>query len=214
MRGWSAVAAAIYTGFTIFGSPCVYRGMHVIAPPRTGCPYLDQLMKTLWIRFAMFAMVLWSGGVSAAEEWPGLPFAEVRAYAWPVDKTKGGGRVIMPGMKLREDVINKDGAVLSPDQIKRLQAAVTGDHAEHGLMRCYSPHNAFIFYDTGKRPVAFVEICFDCVGSATEPPTAAKWKDFSALAKIFVELKLPMGSWPDLEKFNSFFKSMKRNTVR
>lgn len=161
-----------------------------------------------WMRFAVLAVVLLSRAVFAADAWPALPYAEVRAYAWRVDPGKGG-RVILLGMKVREDVINEEGAVLSRDQVKRLQAAVTGDHPEHGLLRCYTPRNAFVFYDTGKKPVAYVEICFDCVGSAMEPKTSAKWKDFPALAKIFVELKLPIGKSGDLEKFNTFFESTK-----
>ena len=168
-------------------------------------------MKTLWIRFVLLGIVLLSRAVIAAEGWPALPYTEVRAYAWRVDPGNGGS-VILPGMKVRKDVINKDGAALSPDQTKRLQAAVTGDHPEHGLLRCYTPRNAFVFYDSGKRPVAYVEICFDCVGSRTEPETPAKWKDFPALAKIFVELKLPIGKSGDLEKFKNFFDSVKKSS--
>jgi hypothetical protein len=185
--------------------------MDVITVPRTEGRKPDPLMKTRWIRFVLLGIVLWSRAVIAAEVWPALPYTEVRAYAWRVDPAKEG-RVILPGIKVREDVINKDGAVLSPDQIKRLQAAVTGDHPEHGLLRCYTPRNAFVFYDSGKRPVAYVEICFDCVGSRTEPETPAKWKDFPALAKIFVELKLPIGKSGDLEKFKNFFDSVKKSS--
>ena len=167
-------------------------------------------MKTPWMKFAIFAILLLTRAVSAAENWPALPFAEVRAYAWPDDPDKNGKNVILAGMNLRKDVINPDGAILSPDQIKRLQAAITGVHPEHGLMRCYSPHNAFVFYDAEKKPVAFVEICFDCLNARTEPDTAAKWKDFPALAAIFGELKLPMGSWSDPAKFKKHFESIKR----
>ena len=71
-------------------------------------------MKTPWMKFAIFAILLLTRAVSAAENWPALPFAEVRAYAWPDDPDKKGKNVILAGMKLRKDVINPDGAILSP----------------------------------------------------------------------------------------------------
>jgi hypothetical protein len=184
--------------------------MDVIPAPRTECRKSDQPMKTSWIRFAVLAIVLLSRAIFAAEEWPGVPFVEVRAYAWPLENEKGDRKVILAGMRLREDVINPEGAVLSADQVKRLQAAVTGEHAEHALIRCYDPHNAFVFYDADKKPVAFVEVCFRCVGAAAVPPGTARWKDFPALAKIFAELKLPIGGGQTLENFNKFFDSVKK----
>ncbi|WP_265594494.1 hypothetical protein [Haloferula sp. BvORR071] len=185
--------------------------MNDITSPRTASACPDRSTKFSWIRFIVLALLLLSRGAFAAEEWTGLPFAEVRAYAWPADTN--GRQVILPGIKLREDVLNKEGALLNDDQIKRLQAAVTGKHTQHALMRCYSPHNAFVFYDSAKKPVAFVEICFDCLGTATQPKSSAEWKDFPGLAKIFFELKLPVGHWPSLEKFNQFFESAKREKV-
>lgn len=210
MFGRGFFVGVIYAGFTIFGPSRVYRGMDVIVMPRNECRNPVKVMRTHWSRvFFLWIIMLLSQSVFATEAWPALPFVEARAYAWPVEGTKGG-LVILPGIKLREDVINKEGAVLNPDQVKRLQAALSGKHAKHALIRCYSPHNAVVFYDSGKRPVAFVEICFDCLGAGTMPKAPAEWKDFPALAKIFAELKLPIGRSGDLENFNKFFDSARR----
>jgi len=135
-------------------------------------------------------------GYLKSYDWPRVKYSEVRAYAWPVLPDQGGmgGHVILENLTLKPGVINPDGTLLSPAQVKSLLAAVA---REHGIMTttlmCYEPHNAFVFYDSNKKPVAFVEICFDCLGKRIQPDGAANIIDLSALAAIFNELKLPMG---------------------
>jgi hypothetical protein len=145
--------------------------------------------------------------------WPGVDFVEVRAYAWPIAEHEENVYVIVDDMSLRPDVLNKEGAVLSADQVKRLMLAVTGEHKEHPVASCYIPHNAFVFYNAEKKPVAFIEICFDCLGERIVPKGAARRVDLPALASLFVELKLPAGRYGDAK---SFMQSMERmsNTVR
>jgi len=67
---------------------------------------------------------------------------------------------------------------------------------------CYVPHNAFVFYDKEHQPVAFLEICFDCLGDRSGPALKADGDpDFIALAKIFSELKLPFGRFKTFAEF-------------
>jgi len=153
---------------------------------------------------AILFVLLSTLSLIASEPWPRLQFTEVRAYAWPNDHTTEA--VILRGMTLRPGVINKDGALLTPDQTKRLLAAVTGKHREHAVAACHIPHNAFVFYDAAKKPVAFVEVCFGCLSTRVEPRGAADWPDLVSLASIFDELKLPMGDYPDLPAFKEHFK--------
>jgi hypothetical protein len=101
--------------------------------------------------------------------------------------------MIHKDMTLPEGVINKDGALLNAQQVKRLLKAEARRFRSRGVAGCYSPHNAFVFYDAEKRPVAFLEICFDCIGSRTVPEDAQCDPDFHALAVLFSELKLPLG---------------------
>jgi hypothetical protein len=138
--------------------------------------------------------------VLAEKPWPGVPYSEVRAYAWPA-KT-GGTRVILPGIKLKAGVINDGGTLLSPQQVARLLTAVTAMYPYHPEARCYYPHNAFVFYDSINTPVAYIEICFDCSGYRAEPKGTADNYDLLALATIFDELKLPFGEHP-LEVFKN-----------
>jgi hypothetical protein len=135
----------------------------------------------------------------AGESWPGLPFAEVRAYAWPDDKKNEA--VILPGMTLKPGVTNKDGAVLTPGQVRQLRTAITGRHPSYAVAACFIPHKAFVFFDAAGKPVACVEVCFACRGIRAQPKGAEIWVDNIALATIFDAHKLPMGPFPDLAAF-------------
>jgi hypothetical protein len=138
--------------------------------------------------------------------WPGKEFVEVRAYAWPDDKETDA--VILAGMKLKDGVINKEGSVLTPAQVEKLLSAVTGKHPPHRIAKCHIPHNAFVFYDASKTPIAYVEICFKCLSYRTEPDGAAQAFDLVALASIFHEHKLPMGEYEDLPSFEAAFRKI------
>jgi hypothetical protein len=163
----------------------------------------------------------------AAPPWPGVQFTEVRAYAWPGDKAtvekalsefldKPGATldVILPGMKLKPGVINKDGAPLTPDQVKRLLAAVIGKHPMHAVAGCHIPHNAFVFYDAARKPVAFIQPCFACLTTRSEPDLGDHYLDIVTLATIFDELNLPMGSYPNLKAFKEHFDAWEKSRLR
>jgi hypothetical protein len=142
----------------------------------------------------------------AADKWPGVPFNEVRAYAWPADTDTE--TVVLPDKSLMPGVLNKNGALLTRDQVKRLRAAVTGKHADHPVAACYVPHNAFVFYDARRKPVAFVEVCFACLGYRAEPKATAENFDLLALAAIFSEHRLPMGEHRDFKSFKKAFRAI------
>ena len=138
---------------------------------------------------------------SVADEpvWPGVKFAEVRAFAWPGDKTTEA--VILNGISLKEGAINPDGAVLTPEQTKKLISAITGKHPDYPVAMCHIPHNAFVFYDDSKKPVAFIEVCFGCGTHRIEPKGFAKEIDLVAIAAIFDTHNLPMGEYSDLSAY-------------
>jgi hypothetical protein len=86
-----------------------------------------------------------------AKSWPGIEFAEARAYAWPAKLAPE--QVVQKDKTLLPGVINPEGALLSGSQVKRLQAAVTGGHRPYGIARCHIPRHAVVFYDKEKKPV-------------------------------------------------------------
>src|SRR5882757_2864093 len=84
-----------------------------------------------WIGFAILSLLCSAGSLHAGAPWPGVPFTEVRAYAWPDDHTTEA--VILPGKTLKPGVINKEGALLTADEVKQLIAAVSGSHPKHAV---------------------------------------------------------------------------------
>jgi len=140
--------------------------------------------------------------------WPAVKFSEVRAFAWPDDKSTEA--VILKGIIPMDGAINPGGAVLTPEQTKTLVTAVTGKRPEYPVAMCHIPHNAFVFYDAAKKPVAFVEICFGCSNHRIAPKGAAENIDLVALATIFDAHKLPMGEYRDLAAFKKHFDELQK----
>lgn len=161
-------------------------------------------------RTLLLILLLSSLPARAAEKWPGVRFSEVRAYAWPADTETEA--VILPDKSLMAGVLNENGALLTSQEVQRLRSAVTGRHADHPVMACYTPHNAFVFYGAGKKPVAFVEICFSCFVYRAEPEGSAKNWDLLSLARIFSAHRLAMGEYRDFQSFRkAFTAAMKYN---
>ncbi|WP_206026303.1 hypothetical protein [Roseimicrobium sp. ORNL1] len=158
-------------------------------------------------RIALFLLLLTSPLLSA-EPWPGVAYTEIRAYAWP--KEKSPRAVILEGMKLGPGVINEEGAVLTPEQSKKLIAAVTGKHPKYPVAACHIPRNAFVFYDAAKKPVAYVEICFKCFNHRISPEDSSGYIDLVALASIFEAHKLPMGEHKTAAHFKESFDAINR----
>ena len=133
--------------------------------------------------------------------WPGVPFAEVRAYAWPATEGEPLNKVISDRGKLLPGVLNPKGVVLSKEQVRRLLATQRRRvETRRTVSACYDPHNLFVFLDRRGRMVAFLEICFDCRNTRARPEDERADPDLPALAAIFSELKLPFGAQASLEE--------------
>ena len=151
-----------------------------------------KAMRSLPFCFALICVVVPT--VSAA--WPGVPFAEVRAYAWPVKEQVGVvfSTVITKDGRLEPGALNPKGALLSKSQTDRLLAEqsrrLKGERARSG---CYNPHNAFVFSDQQGKTVAFIEICFDCSNARIQPLDEDCDPQVPVWAEIFAELGLPTG---------------------
>lgn len=147
---------------------------------------------------ALLLLLLPAASLFAADSWPSVPFTTVRAYSWP-EGTNGG---IVPGMKLAPGVINKKGTLLTADQVHRLQVAASHRQRKVDIFQCYNPHNAFVFYNAAKKPVAYLELCFSCLGNRAQPPIPpSSIPNYLSLVAIFEELKLPMGPYTTAKAF-------------
>lgn len=135
--------------------------------------------------------------------WPGRSYAEVRAYAFNLD---GGFSRILADGELNPTVVDREGVVLGEDQVRRLVAAITDDFPEHPVARCFEPRHAFVFYNKARRPVATVDVCFECLGVESSPWIRPRPRDFPALADLCAELKLPAAPDPGFRKWFEDFR--------
>jgi hypothetical protein len=146
-------------------------------------------MRTLFV--AALLVFFASLGFGVSTSWPGKPYVEVRAYAY--NRNGDMDRVILKNDRLDHSVINKHGVPLEADQTRRLVAAVTGKRPEpHFTTACFNPRHAFVFYNAEKKPVAWVELCFECGNAAAEPHRPDQVYDVAALENLAKELKLPL----------------------
>jgi hypothetical protein len=146
-------------------------------------------MRALFVATSLALFVSDSFGESTS--WPGKPYAEVRAYAY--NRHGDMDRPILKNGRLDRSVINKRGVLLAADQTRRLVKAVTGERpAPHFTTACFNPRHAFVFYDAAKKPVAWIELCFECGNAEGEPRPADQVYDVAALESLAKELKLPL----------------------
>jgi hypothetical protein len=135
---------------------------------------------------ALLILLVFVASVSAAP-WPGVPYSEVRGYAY---NHKRNGLLVRDG-KLGPTIVNKAGVPLTSRQINRLIVAVSGKRSGTiDIVECWDPHHGFVFFDARGKAVAWVEVCFKCGNMHSTPPADGVY-DMKALRKLSNELKLP-----------------------
>lgn len=101
-------------------------------------------------------------------------------YAWLTERGRKdrpecegeNPRVIANDGTLCPTVVN-DGALLTPDQLRRLLALIRAPGPVTERWRCgYQPHHAFVIFDENDAPIAQIGACFTCGEWRTEPPIA------------------------------------------
>jgi hypothetical protein len=167
------------------------------------------------INRAILIILLTTASVFAGAPWPGVDYTEVRAFAWAptVPPAIPPEELIHADMTFADGVINKAGTLLNATQVKRLLAAQARRHKPRGAAGCYSPHNAFVFYAADTKPVAYLELCFDCFGAKTHPADKDCDPDFLKLARLCAELKLPSATRKTPKEYEEEFRMVfGRNT--
>jgi len=88
--------------------------------------------------------------------------------------------------------IPEGGVRLTDAQVKRLEAAVTRNNREHPRATCHYPHHAFIFYDSSRRIVGHISICFLCSTYSGWPEGyAANW-NLKELEELIKDIGMPL----------------------
>jgi hypothetical protein len=143
------------------------------------------------MRFAACIPLFISITVLAAPHWPSASYVEVRAYAY--NSEGDPNRPILKNGRLDSSVVNRRGVILTQQQVSRLVAAVTGKSPlPESITACFDPRHAFVFYGAAKKPVAWVELCFECHNADAEPRQKRQVYDVASLERLARELKLPL----------------------
>lgn len=161
----------------------------------------SKLLHPLWLLVVWGAVAALGAAEEPKRDWPGVQFAEVRAFAWPADLMTE--KVVSDALELKSGGIDPAGRRLSAAQVERLLRSVRRRPLGKriAVSGCYWPRNAFVFYDGAGRATAAFEICFDCHGIFRLPATQGDIApDFVELTKLFSELKLPFGTFESLAK--------------
>ena len=121
--------------------------------------------------------------------WPATDYAEVRGYIYNLNGDLAAS-LLVDG-KLNKSVHNPEGEVLNESQVEQLLEAVARPYPDLGEFMCYEPRHGFVFYDATQKPVAFVEICFDCLGFQVSPDLPHRI-NLVRLKQLCQELNLPV----------------------
>ncbi|HEY1123295.1 MAG TPA: DUF4375 domain-containing protein [Haloferula sp.] len=138
--------------------------------------------------------------------WPGLEYAEVRAYLY--NPGENPGNLILQKDKLHPEVTNPDGIKLDAAQVERLIATFRGKAANGMGVGCFEPHHGFVFYDREGKPVANVTVCFLCIQGVARPgPTGSMttW-DWDPLKRLVEDLGLPV--FKTLDEAEAHFREL------
>ena len=117
---------------------------------------------------------------------------EVKAYVYDYTQEEDNKTLLKNGL-LHKGIINKEGAKLNDEQVKRLIKAISTKQKEQGAMLCYMPHHGFVFYNKQGKAIGHIELCFQCgnVDSSPKKLKARPW-NWVELQKLLEEAKLPI----------------------
>lgn len=118
--------------------------------------------------FSIAFCLLLSRGL--AQQWPLEPFDRVVAYCYDYSQDSKDTLIIQPDGSLHKGIIKSTTLRLGRDQIKELRTILSTDSKEEiGVMECFDPHHAFVFYDKDWNVTASISVCFACEGYAARP---------------------------------------------
>lgn len=124
--------------------------------------------------------------------WHFANFSEARAFRLNWDDETSFDQILDQEGKLNATRVPEKGIRLTSEQIRRLEAAVTGSHPEHPVADCFYPHHAFVFFNDAGKVVGNINICFLCSNYRGEPKGYAENWDLGELKNLISDLGMPI----------------------
>ena len=129
---------------------------------------------------------------SVPAAWPPAAYSTVRAFVYDCDADRTVAFFQKDG-SISRGVINAPGALLTPDQVKRLMPALTTATPRQHRTACFIPHHALVFYNAAGQVVAHTEVCFTCTLQRSSPAGLPEHIDFQTVWDILREAGVPCG---------------------
>lgn len=147
---------------------------------------------TLPVLLVLLAFVALVSVVPAAPEKMDSPFPDCdRAVAYAFNLKGDALRSIVVEGALNDSVTDKHSVVLDQKQLAELAELVTGEHKAVPSADCYYPRHGVVFFK-GKKPIAYLEVCFECAAKKSDIKGLARTWDLKGLRTFFENLKLPL----------------------
>jgi hypothetical protein len=198
-----------------------------IAPPSfwESPPMSTPARDSLFVVLTLLLLSSASCSKSTTVNWPGVPFHEVRLYAYNFvepEPKRVGEFLMQPGPYYGElfnddgsmvaSVINPDGVVLNDEQQGRLLKILQTPKEQTMFSGCaFNPRHAVVFYDEAGKRVSLLRVCFECMQFGEEPKAYDRPKqslDYGALADFMEEMGLPV--FMDRSKYKEYARDLEQ----
>ncbi len=125
--------------------------------------------------------------------WPGVEFSHARAYSIN-SKYPGSLKNLLHEGVFFFPRIDSTSAILTDDQVQLALRFANGQIGtpEEGAA-CYMPRHAIIFFDSADKPVAGINICFECNRIVLSPFIEMDMGGSRQIWELMKELRIPVG---------------------
>ena len=166
-------------------------------------------MKKLYA-LVMSGMLLAQSGLCAQDLKP-EGYTCVVGYTYDFTQDRSGRGIIQKDGSIHDGVIRATTIRLDQREVlallkllKERQPPGEGE-AEFEEMECHDPHHAFVFYDDGWKPVAWINICFLCFNTSTNTRGAHSLIDLEPLERFCKNLGMPV--FQDASEYTKLYKA-------
>lgn len=158
-------------------------------------------MKTLLIALATFITLFQFS--QAKEPWNIEGYMYCVAYTYDYKQDPRGQSIIFKDGSLNKGVIRSSTLRLRESQVISLLESVNTTKKGQGESDCHDPHHAFVFYDIGWKPIAWIEACFLCGTIDSKPDGLPDEVDMERLKRFCHRIGMPV--FPDDEGYTRLY---------
>ncbi|MGJ8672771.1 hypothetical protein [Rubritalea sp.] len=149
-------------------------------------------MKSLLV---IISLIIALTQFAICEKWQPKGYAYVVGYTYDCTKDPLGQSIILKDGSLHDGVIRAVTIRLNKRQIsslwEHLRERPEGDE-EFEEADCHDPHHAFVFYDLGWKPIAWINICYLCGNTSTDTRGSNPRIDLKPLERFCKKLGMPI----------------------